>query len=52
MNGSPVNGRGPGGCAPLVWIVLVTLLVAGVIWLTKSLFPGVLTAMILGTRFS
>lgn len=49
MNSSPVDGRGPGGCAPLVWMVLAVLLVAGLIWITKALLPGILAGLILGS---
>lgn len=49
MNGSPVDGRGPGGCAPLVWIVVTALLVAGLVWATRSLLPGILAGLILGS---
>ena len=49
MNGSPVDGYKVGGCAPLVWIVLATLLVAGLVWATKSLWPGIFAGLILGS---
>lgn len=49
MNGSPVDGYDLGGCAPLVWGVVVVLLVAGLVWATKSLLAGVLAGLILGS---
>ena len=52
MSGSPVHGYKVGGCAPLVWWILLIVLVAGFVWLTKSLFPVVVTGLILGTRFA
>lgn len=47
-----MNERGPGGCTPLAWMVVVALVVAGIIYVTKSLFPAIFAGLIVGTLFS